>query len=60
MSGKRQRTGMNLATAAVDLIDVNRVERILVQALEQEAMPPIATAHASRPLRPSRLRIRPG
>ena len=38
---------------AVDLIDVNRVERILVQALEQEAMPqlplPIPAGRFARP-----------
>ena len=37
----------------VDLIDVNRVERILVQALEQEAMPqlplPMPTGRFARP-----------
>ena len=45
---------------AVDLIDVNRVKRILVQALEQEAMPQLPLPMPAGRLRPSRLRLRPG
>ena len=38
----------------VDLIDVRRVERILVQALEAEATPQLPPATPARPLRASR------
>ena len=39
---------------AVDLIDVRRLERILVQALGTGDHTPTALAHAAGPLRPSR------
>ena len=42
----------------VDLVDVRRLERILVEALEQETTPPAAAAPAAGPLRPPRRRLR--
>ena len=43
----------------VDLIDVYRVERILVQALEEETTPQLPLPLPTRPLRSARMRLRP-
>ena len=43
----------------VDLIDVRRVERILVQALELEATPQLPLPMPPGRFRPSRLSLRP-